>query len=471
MTTRIRRGGALSRARRSVAVLTTALAIGAASIGGQAPAGAEDPPPPPIHEGGHTLTPLPGYEEYAGCPLLNAGSIRLCIAATVSGDLQLGKVSGVVEGLKMVMAVQSSGSASDPAVIVPSQSAAAPADVPVPGGILGLPALDPILELDPLDLLTLSASPQTGPLMQTGIDSLLLQSFVALAAAGWPNQANTTPDAPVPMPAVGEDYCFIIEGENFCLGLGGIPALNLGLPLTLKLNNTLLGPDCKIGPIDLQVTSGTTTPPAGVAPMTGSSGVLTRNIMGNVSSPDFHIDDIGLVGNSFAIPGSDCGGILNTGRLLGGLLGPKANPFNLLVNTAAGLPSAAGKNVANLSLDLHVTTQEKVYGPPFTWSEPGPVSFGNQVRNTTSAPKTLTITNTRNAPRTFTVRFQGANAGFALANNQCVSLVMAAGESCSLDVTFTPTSTGVKTTRLEVVVPGEPISSVHRLTLTGTGTL
>src|ERR1700755_2454495 len=50
----------------------------------------------------------------------------------------------------------------------------------------------------------------------------------------------------------------------------------LTLPIKIHVENPLLGPDCYLGsdadPIELQLTMGTTKPPAGIAPLTGSPG-------------------------------------------------------------------------------------------------------------------------------------------------------------------------------------------------------
>ena len=51
------------------------------------------------------------------------------------------------------------------------------------------------------------------------------------------------------------------------------------LPLKIHLQNAFLGPNCYIGstssPVTLRLTVGTTSPPAGTAPITGDPGVQT----------------------------------------------------------------------------------------------------------------------------------------------------------------------------------------------------
>jgi len=112
-------------------------------------------------------------------------------------------------------------------------------------------------------------------------------------------------------------------------------ALNVTLPVQVRLKNVLLGPRCVIGtaenPITLHLTTGTTQPPEGVEPMTGTGGTVTQPPMGaNV------LEFVGqtLVDNTFAVPGAQgCGAL--------GLL-------NKVVNLKSGLPAAPGVSHAVL---------------------------------------------------------------------------------------------------------------------------
>jgi hypothetical protein len=109
------------------------------------------------------------------------------------------------------------------------------------------------------------------------------------------------------------------------------------LPVKIKLDNPFLGSNCYIGsssnPVNIVLTSGTTSPPPPNTPITGSQGEVF------VNEPGTYIKATGskLVGNSFAVPGaSGCGGILFSWAV------------DPLVNSIVGLPSAAGKNTAIL---------------------------------------------------------------------------------------------------------------------------
>ena len=112
-------------------------------------------------------------------------------------------------------------------------------------------------------------------------------------------------------------------------------ALNVTLPVQVRLKNALLGPRCVIGsaenPITLHLTTGTTSPPEGVEPMTGTGGTVTQPPLGaNV------LEFVGqtLVDNTFAVPGAQgCGAL--------GIL-------NKVVNLKSGIPAAPGASHAQL---------------------------------------------------------------------------------------------------------------------------
>jgi hypothetical protein len=108
----------------------------------------------------------------------------------------------------------------------------------------------------------------------------------------------------------------------------------LSLPTKVRLENSLLGSECYIGsssaPVTLNLTTGTTSPPAPNKPISGSIGDLQFNEGGEL------IELLGdkLVDNSFAVPvASGCGGIFSF------ILDP-------IVDSKLELPSTAGNNTA-----------------------------------------------------------------------------------------------------------------------------
>jgi hypothetical protein len=114
----------------------------------------------------------------------------------------------------------------------------------------------------------------------------------------------------------------------------------LGIPARVHLENFLLGPECYIGtethPMQINLTTGTTAPPAPNKPISGSRGTSTFN-------EEFTLINVAgakLVDNSFAAPeATGCGGIFSL----------FVNP---LVNAILGTPAAGGTNTAILESNL-----------------------------------------------------------------------------------------------------------------------
>jgi hypothetical protein len=111
----------------------------------------------------------------------------------------------------------------------------------------------------------------------------------------------------------------------------------LQLPVKVKLGNLFLGNECYVGseasPIILNLTTGTTSPPAPNKPIKGSAGSLEVLEGGNL----VRLNGGSLVDNAWASPGAHgCGGKLFEGVV------------DEAVNQELGLPSAAGHNTAIL---------------------------------------------------------------------------------------------------------------------------
>ena len=120
------------------------------------------------------------------------------------------------------------------------------------------------------------------------------------------------------------------------------------LPLMVKLGNPLLGESCYIGsesdPVEVQLTTGTTSPPSPNRPITGSPGHFSVVDGGRIEL----IADNSLVGNSFSVPGANgCGGLLSL------LIDPA-------VDLSAGIPAAAGHNTAIMNGTLEVASASEV---------------------------------------------------------------------------------------------------------------
>lgn len=122
----------------------------------------------------------------------------------------------------------------------------------------------------------------------------------------------------------------------------------LTLPVRVHLKNPFLGNSCYIGsesnPIELHLTTGTTSPPEPNKPISGSPGSFSEEEQVVVISGN------SLVDNAFSAPEAEgCGEFLFvTGYL------------DSLVDAKLGLPAAAGHNTAILNGTLRTATAEAV---------------------------------------------------------------------------------------------------------------
>ena len=133
----------------------------------------------------------------------------------------------------------------------------------------------------------------------------------------------------------------ILLSEN---NLGGELGTALKLPLQIRLENPFLGESCLVGsstsPIIWELTSGTTKPPAPNKSIKGTVGTINFLEGGAI----LETKGTELVDNAWSSPGaSGCGGIFSF------ILDP-------IVNAAAGLPAAAGKNTAVLVNNIFIAS-------------------------------------------------------------------------------------------------------------------
>ena len=110
----------------------------------------------------------------------------------------------------------------------------------------------------------------------------------------------------------------------------------LGMPVKIKLSNPFLGSSCYIGsssnPVQLNLITGTTSPPPPNSPISGNPGTIEPIDGGNILA----LKGNRLVDNSYAAPGANgCGGLFSF----------LIDPF---VNSIVGVPSPAGTNTAIL---------------------------------------------------------------------------------------------------------------------------
>jgi hypothetical protein len=130
-------------------------------------------------------------------------------------------------------------------------------------------------------------------------------------------------------------------GLSLANQLGG-EGTALSLPVRVHLENPFLGNNCFIGssahPVNVEFTTGTTSPPLPNTPITGKVGELEIKDGNNL----IILNNNSLVNNSFAAPAAEgCGSQILFGLFTG--------IIDSAVDSQLGLPSAAGHNTAILN--------------------------------------------------------------------------------------------------------------------------
>jgi len=100
---------------------------------------------------------------------------------------------------------------------------------------------------------------------------------------------------------------------------------------------------------------------------------------------------------------------------------------------------------------------------------PTSLTFASQATGTTSAAQTVTATNTGTVSLFFNnVNTSGDSLDFTIGTDDCIGTTLPAGASCTISVTFSPTTTGTRTAN--VLYTDNAPNSPQSVPLTGTGT-
>lgn len=245
--------------------------------------------------------PNPGYEQFAGCPspFTENPKVVTCIRADITGgNFKMGnknvpiekpiKISGGLEGSLKGFTANAEGGMSK-------------VKQKVPGGVIGLTGLTWLAEFLGIDALTLYA---------------------------------TTEPAGLP----------VFKDLN-----------TVSLPIRVHLENStgVLGSNCYVGsftsPINLNLTTGTTSPPGPNKPITGKAGEVSFDPVLEI----FRSKNAVFVDNSFSAPGAS-GCVLT-------LFGFIPVSINGIVNLQSGLPAAAGTNETKQTTSTELVNAEFPY--------------------------------------------------------------------------------------------------------------
>jgi hypothetical protein len=134
-------------------------------------------------------------------------------------------------------------------------------------------------------------------------------------------------------------------------------------------------------------------------------------------------------------------------------------------------PTVTGKLDANLELtdDAKGSPQTVALtgtGVAQSVLSPASLTFAAQKVGTTSAAKTVTLTNNLSTALTFNVTFTGADPGDFAETNTCNNSVPAKSH-CTISVKFSPKATGARTATMNVNDGAN--NSPQTVSLTGTG--
>ncbi len=112
-------------------------------------------------------------------------------------------------------------------------------------------------------------------------------------------------------------------------------------------------------------------------------------------------------------------------------------------------PTTIGPHGGTLSFAIGTTTRDRaaqaVIGRgihPLSISPVTTTHFGDVSRNTSSAPLRFTVTNGLGAPTSGALTTTIAGTGYRIVDDACAGVVLAAGESCELTLTVSPTNNG-----------------------------
>lgn len=248
--------------------------------------------------------PTGEYAPFAQCPLSNPEVTQCLIAESSSGEFTVGKKTVPIDKpITLQGGFHESNTGAQTFLGAENGDTLSKTELTVPGGLLGIVA------------------PKTWP-------EWLQKAFNEFINNGFTGVSEIT-ELARPASDIGINTNNLLEEEGVALSL----------PVKVKLNNVLLGSACYVGseaePIDLNLTTGTTSPPEGTPnkPIKGAAGEISFN-------EDFTIVTLSggsLVDNAFSAPAANgCGGVLSS------LIDP-------LVDDILGVPAGSGYNTAILT--------------------------------------------------------------------------------------------------------------------------
>jgi subtilisin family serine protease len=201
-----------------------------------------------------------------------------------------------------------------------------------------------------------------------------------------------------------------------------------------------------------------------VVSTTSSAQPLTVTNTGTATLTISSVSVVGANPGDFAKASDGCSGV-------------NVAPNNNCVISVTFRPTVEGPRSATLSISNNASGSPHTLPLSGTGTASAPevclspinLPFDNQVVNTTSAARSVTLTNCGTAPLTInSVSLVGTNPGdFAKASDTCSGANVAPGNNCVINVTFRPTATGLRNATLRI--SDDASGSPHTVALSGTG--
>ncbi len=221
-------------------------------------------------------------------------------------------------------------------------------------------------------------------------------------------------------------------------------------PVSLSCRNLPVGAACSFGPAPV-------TPGAGAADSTLTITTAPR--------PRASQARVGPIDSAARISQSISTSALSIALLATLALAARRRPRRMLSRMLAALVvvySCGGSNNGATVTPTPTPTATPSPGPAATLS-PASLAFGNQDVQSSSGPQVVTITNTGSA----TLALNGIAITGDFSETTTCGASLAAGASCAMSVTFTPTMTGARTGT--VTITDNSATSPHVVALSGTG--
>ena len=381
-----------------------------------------------------------------GSGVLNTNSV------TTTGDFgETNNCGGVVGGAaKCVVSVTfspTSRGARAGTVVFSNNAADSPQTLNLTGtGVSPVINLSPNTLTFPSEPVNTTAPTQTVSMSNSGVDA---STITSITVSGDYTQTNTCGTS-------------LAAGANCTITVAFTPTLNgtrnatlsvldnsAGTPHTVSLTGTGVGPDASLSASALTF---------GDQPLGTTSGAQVETLTndGAVAMTIAGIQTTGAFTQT-----NNCGGSLAAGANC-------AISVTFSPTGVAGIDSGALTILDNAPGNPHtvILSGHAVTGSaPVAYLSPALMSFGLQPDGTTSAAQTLTLTNTGNTALQITSSVLAGN--FTLGTNTC-STSLAAGASCTAQITFAPTSPGPASGTYTIT--DNASGSPHVVNLTGGGT-